>query len=212
MVTILEHCLAGGCGTATANVTRTISTVRCDQDSALCMCFSGCPSCRECLKVLIAPTFVSTTVGLFPAKDCYMIASTVSSKMLRSMATVEGFNFEETLTGFKWIANRADGLKKAGKRMLFAFEEAIGFMCGDMVMDKDGISACMVAAEMIGWLVSQKLSVVEHLEYLHKKYCHQYFLTLLLCDERSAYLQVWTSCFGKFLLHVSSSTINYIHL
>lgn len=35
--------------------------------------------------------------------DCYMLASTVSSKMLRGMAKTEGFNFIETLTGFKWM-------------------------------------------------------------------------------------------------------------
>ncbi len=35
--------------------------------------------------------------------DCYLLASTVSSKFLKSMAKVEGFCFEETLTGFKWM-------------------------------------------------------------------------------------------------------------
>jgi phosphoglucomutase / phosphopentomutase len=34
-----------------------------------------------------------------------MIASTVSSKMLASMASAEGFVFQETLTGFKWMGN-----------------------------------------------------------------------------------------------------------
>ena len=37
-----------------------------------------------------------------------MLASTVSSKMLRAMAEKEGFRFEETLTGFKWMGNRAE--------------------------------------------------------------------------------------------------------
>lgn len=35
--------------------------------------------------------------------DCYMLASTVSSKMLRALANAEGLNFIETLTGFKWM-------------------------------------------------------------------------------------------------------------
>lgn len=35
--------------------------------------------------------------------DVYFIASVVSSKMLRSIAETEGFNFVETLTGFKWM-------------------------------------------------------------------------------------------------------------
>ena len=36
-----------------------------------------------------------------------MVNSTVSSKMIQKMAEVEGFRFEEVLTGFKWIANKA---------------------------------------------------------------------------------------------------------
>ncbi|OQV17026.1 Phosphoglucomutase-2 [Hypsibius exemplaris] len=102
--------------------------------------------------------------------DCYMIASTVSSKMLRSLATIEGFHFEETLTGFKWIANRADVLRKEGKTVLFGFEEAIGFMCGDFVLDKDGVSACLIAAEMTAWLETKGLTIQQQLEKLFEKY------------------------------------------
>lgn len=35
--------------------------------------------------------------------DCYMLASTVSSKILRAIAGQAGFHFIETLTGFKWM-------------------------------------------------------------------------------------------------------------
>lgn len=40
-----------------------------------------------------------------------MIASTVSSKMLSAVAKLEGFHFEETLPGFKWMGHRAQELK-----------------------------------------------------------------------------------------------------
>lgn len=36
-------------------------------------------------------------------KNCYMLSSTVSSMILRTIAKEEGFNFIETLTGFKWM-------------------------------------------------------------------------------------------------------------
>ena len=55
-----------------------------------------------------------------------MLASTVSSKFIGSMASVEGFQFEETLTGFKWMGNRTKELEENGKTVLFAYEEAIG--------------------------------------------------------------------------------------
>ena len=77
------------------------------------------------------------------AKSAVMLYSTVSSQILRSMAEVEGFHCEDTLTGFKWMGNRAHELMSSdsSKRLLFCFEEAIGFLCGDKVLDKDGVSA-----------------------------------------------------------------------
>ena len=60
--------------------------------------------------------------------DCYMISSAVSSKILETIAKKEGFNWFETLTGFKWMGNCAVDLQDKGKQVLFAFEEAIGFM------------------------------------------------------------------------------------
>lgn len=38
-----------------------------------------------------------------PLQDCYVLSSTVSSKILKTLAKAENFNFIETLTGFKWM-------------------------------------------------------------------------------------------------------------
>ncbi|XP_078684749.1 phosphopentomutase-like [Branchiostoma floridae x Branchiostoma belcheri] len=103
-------------------------------------------------------------------KDVWMIASTVSSKILRAIAIKESFNFEETLTGFKWMGNKADELMKKGQTVLLAFEEAIGFMYGTNVLDKDGISASVVMAEMTCWLASQKLSLTQQLNRIFETY------------------------------------------
>ena len=58
-----------------------------------------------------------------------MLSSTVSSQILKTMADKEGFQFYETLTGFKWLGNKADELCHKGKTVLLAFEEAIGAYC-----------------------------------------------------------------------------------
>ncbi|OQR69827.1 phosphoglucomutase-2-like [Tropilaelaps mercedesae] len=101
----------------------------------------------------------------------YMIASTVSSKALRSIAKKEGFHFEETLTGFKWMANKGIELEKNGNMVLFAYEEAIGYMCGTSVWDKDGVSAAMHMAEMVAYLDSNGLGTLEdHLNRLYTEY------------------------------------------
>lgn len=104
--------------------------------------------------------------------NVYMLASTVSSKILASMAKQEGFNFEETLTGFKWMGNKAVELMKAGKEVLFAYEEAIGFMCGSKVLDKDGISAGTRLAELTAYLETMGLTLSEKLQEIYVLYGH----------------------------------------
>lgn len=76
---------------------------------------------------------------------------------------------QETLTGFKWMGNRADALLKEGKTVLFAFEEAIGFMCGSCVLDKDGVSAAAVCAEMATYVYNQGLTLSKQLEKIYQE-------------------------------------------
>ncbi|CAL4067338.1 unnamed protein product, partial [Meganyctiphanes norvegica] len=113
--------------------------------------------------------------------QCYMIASTVSSKILGAIAKKEGFHFVETLTGFKWMGNKADELLCQGKTVLFAFEEAIGYMNGSEVLDKDGVSAAMRLAEMAADLQTQGKSLVQQLHHIYETYgyhvsCNSYFI------------------------------------
>ncbi|KAG9342451.1 hypothetical protein JZ751_016453 [Albula glossodonta] len=103
-------------------------------------------------------------------KEVYMLASTVSSKILRAIALKEGFHFEETLTGFKWMGNRAKQLLDQGKMVLFAFEEAIGYMCCPAVLDKDGVSAAAIAAELTSYLATKDLSLSQQLKAIYDEY------------------------------------------
>lgn len=106
----------------------------------------------------------------YPGDSVYMVHSTVSSRVLHSIGNIEGFKVVETLTGFKWMANKAIELSKEGKDVLFAFEEAIGFMFGDQVLDKDGISAGAIMSEMACYLYHNDTTVAAKLEELYKKY------------------------------------------
>ena len=76
---------------------------------------------------------------------------------------------QETLTGFKWMGNRAHELLQQGHEVLFAFEEAIGYMCGCRVLDKDGISAAAVMAEFAGWLAGQGKNFRQQLDELYAR-------------------------------------------
>lgn len=102
-------------------------------------------------------TLHGNTVGCYLAwylaqknqgKQGTMACSLVSSPALAHIAARYGFQSEETLTGFKYIA-KVDNL-------LFGFEEAIGYLVdADKVRDKDGISAAVVFLDFIRSLKAQ---------------------------------------------------------
>ena len=80
-----------------------------------------------------------------PSNRDVMLTTAVSSSMLSHIAKKEGFIVEETLTGFKWLGNRALELRhKENKNVRFAYEEALGYMFPSVVPDKDGIIAAFV--------------------------------------------------------------------
>jgi len=80
--------------------------------------------------------------------DAVFANSIVSSRLLAAMAGKAGIRHEETLTGFKWIA-RVEGLR-------YGYEEALGY-CVDPghVRDKDGVSACLMVAELAASLKAE---------------------------------------------------------
>ena len=95
------------------------------------------------LGVLLA-YYILTTTPLDSRQDGFMLISTVSSQMLPTIASKEGINVQETLTGFKWLGTVAQDLQRKGKQVQFAYEEALGYMIPDLVCDKDGISAAVL--------------------------------------------------------------------
>ncbi|MFE1956107.1 phospho-sugar mutase [Streptomyces sp. NPDC059524] len=85
--------------------------------------------------------------------------SIVSSSLLGRIAGAAGLPYEETLTGFKWIA-RVDGLR-------YGYEEALGY-CVDPegVRDKDGITAALLVTELASELKEQGRTLLDALDDL----------------------------------------------
>ncbi|MFM9372164.1 phospho-sugar mutase [Streptomyces sp. Da 82-17] len=85
--------------------------------------------------------------------------SIVSSSLLGRIAEAAGLAYEETLTGFKWIA-RVDGLR-------YGYEEALGY-CVDPegVRDKDGITAALLVTELASELKEQGRTLLDLLDDL----------------------------------------------
>lgn len=85
--------------------------------------------------------------------------SIVSSSLLGRIADKAGLGYEETLTGFKWIA-RVEGLR-------YGYEEALGY-CVDPegVRDKDGITAALLVAELASVLKEKGRTLLDLLDDL----------------------------------------------
>jgi len=80
--------------------------------------------------------------------DRLVETTVVSSSLLGKMAAAHGVQYRETFTGFKWIADAA--MKAHGLRLVFAYEQALGFLVSDRPLDKDGIAAAVLVAEIAG--------------------------------------------------------------
>jgi len=108
--------------------------------------------------------------GVDPRK-CVVLNTTVSSKMLKAMADKEGLYYEETLTGFKWLGNKAESLTQKGYTFLYAFEEAIGYMISNICLDKDGLRAAAAVAEMANFYeVNGGILLSQQLERMYQEY------------------------------------------
>jgi phosphomannomutase len=105
-----------------------------------------------------------------PAELRLVLASIVSSPMLGTIAHGLGVRYEETLTGFKWIANRAMQLEEEGFTFVFGYEEALGYTVGDVVRDKDGVSAAVIMAEVVATLRARGKTVIDELETIARRY------------------------------------------
>ncbi len=67
------------------------------------------------------------------------------------------------------MGNGAHNILAKGHDVLFAYEEAIGFMLGSIVLDKDGISAAAAMAEYACWLRTQGKTFSSQLEELYQR-------------------------------------------
>ncbi|MCD9873552.1 phospho-sugar mutase [Streptomyces guryensis] len=85
--------------------------------------------------------------------------SIVSSSLLGRIAEKAGLPYEETLTGFKWIA-RVEGLR-------YGYEEALGYCVDpDGVRDKDGITAALLITELASELKEEGRTLPDLLDDL----------------------------------------------
>lgn len=99
------------------------------------------------------------------------IRSIVTSPFTDYICKKYNVKMHECLTGFKWIAAVEDEFEKDNSETyVFGLEESYGYKVEKEVMDKDGISAAAMCAEMTLYWASKGKSILEHLDDMWKEY------------------------------------------
>ena len=108
-------------------------------------------------------------LGLIKDGD-YVVKTIVTSMMPDAVASHYGVKCYNCLTGFKYIAKIIR--EQEGKhKYIGGGEESFGYLAGDYVRDKDGVSACSLAAEAAAWCRATKgMTLYEWLQDLYVKF------------------------------------------
>lgn len=100
-----------------------------------------------------------------------ILSTIVSTGMTRAICGKNDVYFEETFTGFKFMAEKIAQYTAQGTRSyILAFEESYGYMMGDFVRDKDAVTASMMIAEMAAYYYGRGMTLLDALEALYETY------------------------------------------
>jgi phosphomannomutase len=116
------------------------------------------------LGALLGDAVLRGLAGSDTRPDEPVVATTVvSGSLLRRLADAAGVRCVTTLTGFKWIA-RTGG---ADRTLVYGYEQALGYAVRpDLVADKDGISAALLALRLADELARQGSTLAGRLDEL----------------------------------------------
>mgnify|MGYP000716366439 CR=1 FL=1 len=107
-------------------------------------------------------------LGLAKSTD-FMVNTIVTTELINKIAEGFGVPCYNVLTGFKNIASII--LQKEGKeKFLAGGEESFGFLVGDFVRDKDGVSACALVAEAVAFYKTQGKNVFAVLAEVYQQF------------------------------------------
>ncbi|MDK2973526.1 MAG: phosphoglucomutase [Candidatus Sumerlaeota bacterium] len=110
-------------------------------------------------------------LGTLPAKPA-VCTTIVTTPLFPEVAAYHDAICPLVLTGFKWIAKASRDLAAKDPEIAFLYgtEESYGFLIGDHAMDKDGIVASCITAEVAAWCKGRGKTLVDYLEDLYLRH------------------------------------------
>lgn len=100
--------------------------------------------------------------------DRLVVTTLVSSSLLGKMAEAHGVHSAETFTGFKWIGRTA--LDRPDQRLVFGYEQALGYLVTARPLDKDGISAAVMFAEIAAVAAAEGVTLQDRLDDIARRF------------------------------------------
>ena len=113
---------------------------------------------------LFADYILANTSG----DDRLVVTTLVSSSLLSRMAEAAGVHSEETFTGFKWIGKIAT--ERPELRLVLGYEQALGYLVAPRPLDKDGITAAVLMAEIAAVADSDDQTLQERLDSIADRF------------------------------------------
>ncbi|MCU1358849.1 MAG: Glucose,6-bisphosphate synthase [Ilumatobacteraceae bacterium] len=113
---------------------------------------------------LLADHILRHTTG----DDRLVITTLVSSSLLSRMAARHGVHSAETFTGFKWIGHTV--LERPDLRFVFGYEQALGYLVCGRPLDKDGITAAILLAEVAALAADEGVTLQDRLDAIIAQY------------------------------------------
>ena len=97
-----------------------------------------------------------------------VITTLVSSSLLGRMAAAHGVTCLETFTGFKWIGHTV--LQHPEMHFVFGYEQALGYLVCGQPLDKDGITAAVLMAEVAALAAAEGVTLQDRLDAITATY------------------------------------------
>lgn len=114
-------------------------------------------------------------------KNPFAVKTIVTTELARAIADSNNVKIFDVLTGFKWIADIIEREKDGN--YLFGFEESFGYCINGNVRDKDGVSSCLIFAEILAYCKDNSITLVDYLESVYEKYGYFYEETISITKK-----------------------------
>lgn len=100
-----------------------------------------------------------------------LLKTIVTSELGTVIAQQYGVETVNTLTGFKYIAEKiAEYEESKEKTFLFGYEESYGYLVQSFVRDKDAVQVALLVAEMAAYYATKQQTLLNVLDSLFNKY------------------------------------------